>query len=47
MVRFEVEDAPARIAEIVEALQLLTHSPLIGRESGSYIAICCFVYSLD
>jgi toxin ParE1/3/4 len=31
MVRFEVEDAPARIGEIVQAVQLLTHSPLIGR----------------
>lgn len=31
MVRFEVEDAPARIGEIVQAMQILTHSPLIGR----------------
>jgi toxin ParE1/3/4 len=31
MARFEVEDAPARIAEIVQAIQILTHSPLIGR----------------
>ncbi len=31
MARFEVEDAPARIGEIVQALQLLTHSPFIGR----------------
>jgi toxin ParE1/3/4 len=31
MARFEVEDASARIGEIVEAVQLLTHSPLIGR----------------
>jgi toxin ParE1/3/4 len=31
MARFEVEDAPARIAEIVQAMQILTHSPLIGR----------------
>ena len=30
--RFEVDDAPARIDEIVQALQLLTHSPLIGRK---------------
>ncbi len=29
--RFEVEDAPARIGEIVQAIQILTHSPLIGR----------------
>jgi plasmid stabilization system protein ParE len=28
---FEVDDAPARIAEIVSAIQILTHSPLIGR----------------
>jgi plasmid stabilization system protein ParE len=27
----EVEHAAARIQEIVDALQLLTHSPLIGR----------------
>lgn len=26
-----VEDAPRRIAEIIEAVQLLSHSPLIGR----------------
>ena len=32
LLRFEVEDAPARIDEIVQALQLLTHSPLIGRK---------------
>ena len=31
MARFEVEDAPARIGEIVQAVQVLTHSPLIGR----------------
>jgi toxin ParE1/3/4 len=31
MARFDVEDAPARIAEIVQAIQILTHSPLIGR----------------
>jgi toxin ParE1/3/4 len=31
MARFEVEDAPARIGEIVQAIQILTHSPLIGR----------------
>ena len=29
--RFEVVDAPARIAEIVQAIQILAHSPLIGR----------------
>jgi toxin ParE1/3/4 len=31
MARFEVEDAPVRIAEIAQAMQILTHSPLIGR----------------
>jgi toxin ParE1/3/4 len=31
MARFKVEDAPARIDEIVQAIQILTHSPLIGR----------------
>ncbi len=29
--RFDVEGAPGRIEEIVEAVQILTHSPLIGR----------------
>jgi toxin ParE1/3/4 len=29
--RFEVEDAPAGIGEIAQAMQILTHSPLIGR----------------
>lgn len=29
--KYEIEDAPARIAEIVEAIDILTHSPLIGR----------------
>ena len=32
LARFEVDDAPGRIAEIIEAVQVLTHSPLIGRE---------------
>lgn len=31
MAEFEVEDAPARIEEIIEAMQIMTHSPLIGR----------------
>jgi toxin ParE1/3/4 len=31
MAQFQIEDAPARINEIVEALQILTHSPYIGR----------------
>ncbi|UUX96594.1 type II toxin-antitoxin system RelE/ParE family toxin [Aquabacterium sp. J223] len=29
---FEVEDIPQRIREILDALQILTHSPLIGRK---------------
>lgn len=31
MSEFEVEAAPERIGEIVQAVQILTHSPLIGR----------------
>jgi toxin ParE1/3/4 len=31
LARFEVENAPARINEITQAIQILTHSPLIGR----------------
>ena len=31
MARPEVADAPARIGEIVQAIQILTRSPLIGR----------------
>jgi len=31
LARFEVEHAPARIAAIVPAIQILAHSPLIGR----------------
>jgi toxin ParE1/3/4 len=31
MARFDVADAPARIGEIVQAIEILTHSPLIGR----------------
>jgi hypothetical protein len=31
MERFEVQDGPARIQEIVQAIQLLTHSPFVGR----------------
>jgi toxin ParE1/3/4 len=29
--RSEAKDAPARIGDIVRAVQILTHSPLIGR----------------
>ena len=32
LARSEVRDAPERIAEIVEAIQVLAHSPLIGRK---------------
>ena len=32
LMRFEVEDAPARIAEIIQALQISVHNPLIGRK---------------
>jgi toxin ParE1/3/4 len=31
LARFEVADAPARIGEIVQAVDILSHSPLIGR----------------
>ncbi len=31
MARFGVEDAPAGIAEIIQAVDILSHSPLIGR----------------
>jgi plasmid stabilization system protein ParE len=31
LVQFEHDVVPARIGEILEALQILTHSPLIGR----------------
>lgn len=31
MARFEVEDAAVRIGEIVQAVEILTHSPLVGR----------------
>ena len=31
MVQFEIEDAEERIGEILEAVQILEHSPLIGR----------------
>ena len=32
MALYEVDNAAARIEEIVQALQILTHSPLIGRK---------------
>ncbi len=31
MAQFEIEDAPARIGDIVQAVQILARSPLIGR----------------
>jgi len=31
LAQFEVRDAAERIGEIVEAVQILSHSPLIGR----------------
>jgi toxin ParE1/3/4 len=31
MAGYEIENAPARIGEIVQAIQVLAHSPLIGR----------------
>jgi plasmid stabilization system protein ParE len=31
MARFDVADAPVRISEIVQAIEILRHSPLIGR----------------
>ena len=31
MTRFEVAEAPKRIKEIVQAIQILAHSPLVGR----------------
>jgi len=36
--RFEVEDAAARTGEIVETIQILTHSPLIGRPGQGWQA---------
>jgi plasmid stabilization system protein ParE len=32
LMSFEADDAPARIRQIVDALDVLTHSPLIGRK---------------
>jgi plasmid stabilization system protein ParE len=31
LLRYEVEDIPGRMAGIVQALDILSHSPLIGR----------------
>jgi plasmid stabilization system protein ParE len=32
LAQFEVQDAAARIAELIDAIQILSHSPLIGRK---------------
>ena len=32
MARFEIADAPERIGEIIQAIQILAHSPMIGRK---------------
>jgi len=32
---YGIEDTPERITEIIAALEILTHSPLIGRKTGS------------
>jgi toxin ParE1/3/4 len=32
LARFEALDAPGRTGDIVQAIQVLTHSPLIGRK---------------
>lgn len=33
--RFDVADAPHRIDEIVQSIEILRHSPLIGRPAGA------------
>lgn len=33
LAQFDVDDAPERIADIVQALQILTSSPCIGRKA--------------
>jgi toxin ParE1/3/4 len=35
--RFEAEGIGQRIAGLVEAMQLLTHSPLVGRKTGKHL----------
>ena len=32
LAQFDVQDMPARIGEIIDAIQILAHSPLIGRK---------------
>jgi plasmid stabilization system protein ParE len=31
MLAFEIQHAPARIAQIIDSIEILSHSPLIGR----------------
>lgn len=31
LTKFHVDDTPSRVAEIVESIQILSHSPMIGR----------------
>ena len=31
LAEFDIQDGPARIAEVLESIQILSHSPLIGR----------------
>jgi len=35
LARYEVDDSPARITEIIEAIGVLEHNPLIGRPVGA------------
>ena len=32
MAQFEIEGAPERVGEIIEAIQILAHSPMVGRK---------------
>lgn len=34
LTQFEIEDVPGRLAEILQAVDVLTTSPLIGRPAG-------------
>lgn len=41
LAQFEAEDAAGRVAEIVQALQVLAHSPLTGRKiKGGMRELC-------
>jgi plasmid stabilization system protein ParE len=35
LARYQAEDAPARIREIIQAIAVLEHNPLIGRPAGA------------